>query len=47
MNEQMMMICMVATAFFVILIGVAVVIQTFLQAKMLKELRKISRDKSA
>lgn len=46
MNEQMMMICMAATAFFVILIGLAVVIQTILQVKMLKELRRISRDKS-
>lgn len=47
MNEQMMMICMVATTLFVILIGVAVVIQTFLQTKILREIRRINRDKSA
>jgi hypothetical protein len=49
MDEQMMnamgqegmwmMICMIATALFVFIIGVCVIIQTFLQAKMLRELR--------
>lgn len=52
MNEQMMMqegmwmmICMISTAIFVIVIGIAVIVQTFLQAKMLRELRKINKDK--
>ncbi len=43
MNEQMgMMICMIVTMLFVIVIGIAIIIQTFLQAKMLKEIRRIN-----
>lgn len=51
MNEQMMMqegmwmmICMISTAIFVIIIGITVIVQTFLQAKMLRELRKINKE---
>ncbi|MBA3602910.1 MAG: hypothetical protein H0W50_04560 [Parachlamydiaceae bacterium] len=43
MNEQMgMMICMVVTMLFVIVIGIAIIIQTFLQSKMLKEIRRLN-----
>ncbi|MBA3721210.1 MAG: hypothetical protein H0W88_02265 [Parachlamydiaceae bacterium] len=43
MNEQMgMMICMIVTMLFVVVIGIAIIIQTFLQAKMLKELRRLN-----
>jgi hypothetical protein len=43
-NQEMMwmMICMIATAIFAFIIGISVIIQTFLQAKMLKELRKLN-----
>ncbi len=42
MNEHMgMMICMIVTMLFVIIIGIAIIIQTFLQNKMLKEIRRI------
>ncbi len=44
MNEQMgmMMICMIVTMLFVIIIGIAIIIQTSLQAKILKELRRLN-----
>jgi hypothetical protein len=50
MNEQMMMqegswmmICMIATTIFVVIIGISVILQTILQARMLKELRRIDK----
>lgn len=47
MNNQEMMwmlICMITTALFAFIIGISVIIQTFIQAKMLKELRKLNSD---
>ncbi len=45
-NQEMMwmMICMSATAIFAFIIGLSVIIQTFIQAKMLKELRRLNRE---
>ncbi len=45
-NQEMMwmMICMITTALFAVIIGISVVIQTIIQAKMLKELRKLNSD---
>ncbi len=45
-NQEMMwmMICMRATAIFAFIIGLSVIIQTFIQAKMLKELRRLNRE---
>jgi hypothetical protein len=45
-NQEMvwMMICMIATAIFAFIIGISIIVQTFLQAKMLKELRKLNRE---
>ncbi len=42
-NQEMMwmMICMIVTAIFAFIIGVSIVIQTFIQLKMLKELRRL------
>ena len=41
-NQEMMwmMICMIVTTLFALIIGISIIIQTFLQAKILKELRK-------
>lgn len=50
MNDQemtWMMICMVATILFAILIGVCVIIQTFFQSKILKEIRKLHEKKNS
>lgn len=54
MGEQMMnamgqegtwmMICMIVTVLFVFIIGVCVIIQTFLQIKMLRELRRLNKE---
>lgn len=43
-NQEMMwmMICMITAALFAVIIGISVVIQTIIQAKMLKELRKLN-----
>ncbi len=47
MNEQIgMMICMIVTMLFVIIIGIAIIIQTFLQAKMLKEIRRLNSNEN-
>ncbi|HEV8050923.1 MAG TPA: hypothetical protein VGP47_00395 [Parachlamydiaceae bacterium] len=47
MNEQMsMLICMIITMLFVIVIGIAIIIQTFLQAKMLKEIRLLNANEN-
>ncbi len=45
-NQEMiwMMICMIATALFAFIIGISVIIQTFIQAKILKELRTLNKD---
>lgn len=45
-NQEMMwmMICMITGALFAVIIGISVIIQTTIQAKMLKELRKINSD---
>ncbi len=45
-NQEMigMMICMIVTALFAFIIGISVIIQTFIQAKMLKELRTLNKD---
>lgn len=51
MNEQMsmmmdnqemmwMMVCMIATVIFAFIISICIIIQTFIQLKMLKQLRK-------
>ncbi|CDZ80189.1 hypothetical protein BN1013_00695 [Candidatus Rubidus massiliensis] len=45
-NQEMMwmMICMIVGTLFAVIIGISVIIQTFIQAKMLKELRKLNSD---
>ena len=42
-NQEMMwmMVCMVATTLFAIIIGILIIIQTFIQAKMLREIRRL------
>ncbi len=42
-NQEMiwMMVCMIVTAIFAFIIGISVIIQTFIQLKMLKELRRL------
>lgn len=54
MNEQMMMqegtwmmLCMIAIVIFVVIIGIAVIVQTFLQARILKELRRIDKNNNS
>lgn len=44
-NQEMMwmMICMIVTTLFALIIGISIIIQTFLQAKILKELRKFNK----
>jgi hypothetical protein len=45
-NQEMtwMMICMIATFLFAFIIGICGIIQTFFQAKMLKELRRLNSE---
>lgn len=42
-NQEMtwMMICMIVISLFALSIGICVIIQTFLQTKILKEIRRI------
>lgn len=40
-----MRICMIATTLFSLIIGIAVIIQTFLQAKILKELWRFNKER--
>ena len=42
----MMMACMIATTLFSLLLVVAVIVQAVLQAKILRELRKVRHDGS-
>lgn len=45
-NQEMnwMMICMIVTAISALIIGVSIIVQTFLQFKILKELRVVNKE---
>jgi hypothetical protein len=45
-NQEMMwmMICMIVTTLFALIIGISIIIQTFLQVKILKELCKFNKE---